>query len=979
MLQSSIKPAPRLSLFLLLILGFALPAASGHADTKENSPAPIPKSAAAIRRPPLDSVSELTKYIETLKAAHIAKKGERDEDEHSRVKPGSRPVHFNAKPVKRTANPSKASGGEDPKEEDGTDWLQAYRFYIKQRAYPNDKVDWGAIRRAAKKRNALPPAHLRPVSSTPTNTGKPGGSGPVSPGESSPSSRSSLSAPLSPGGSKWEFIGPKNLAVPYQIYYGQGATSGRVNAVAFTTPVKGQPDTTANTIYAGSAGGGVWKSANGGATWTPLSDGWPSLAVSSIAVDPTNPNKVYVGTGDFQGYGVYPFGMMRSTNGGATWTNSGQDQFGTTSVSHVVVDPESPNIVTVSTGHGIDFLGYVWRSTDSGATWTMAFNSPNAWSGLTISAPDSLGNRIYYAAAPGEIKSSGDRGVNWTTVNLPSGASLPTYPDIATSKTDPNTVYLLSPGDQNILKSTDAGTTWTDITGAFPGGYNYSQGYYDFHITTSSLVDRFKKVQDAVYVGLIDVDQSPNGGGLWRSMGLSYTDQAITHNDQHAMAVNPRNPNDMLVGNDGGLYRLTYNPTRDTWSFDTSPNKTLGITQFYHAAFHPYDASKMLGGTQDNATPISFGDLGNWKNVAGGDGGFAEIHPLAPNVQYATVYFGTTIRTTNGWNSSFQLNTGSGFTGFFAPIAVDTQDSSVLYWGSDTVWKYKFANNGGYTLSQLTPTLSNLGVMSYIAVSPSDSNRIYAASDVGELFMTTDGGKKWTEIDQGTPSLPNRYITSVTVDPDNPSRVIVTVSGTGSSHVWRCDDAAAKNRSWTDVSSGLPDVPANTVALDMTDSANTYYVGTDVGAFVTQNGGSSWSDLSQPLGLPNVQVNELRTVYGTGYLNAATYGRGMWRIRIANPIAPVTSITTIPTTAHGGATVTISITLLSPAPLGGQVVNLQSSNLAVFPVPASVPVVAGFNIKQLPVATAKVTKNTTVTITATAGGKSRSTKLLITP
>jgi photosystem II stability/assembly factor-like uncharacterized protein len=940
------------------------------------SPRPAQKArgnAAAHVHGPLDSVSALSAEIQRIEAKRRVKGGEADDDG---VKHVSGPATLALHPTKVKARGGDRARAARAKEESGTDWLEAYRFYVKQRAFPNDKVDFAAIKRGMKSRDRLPAAHLKPLSSTPSNGGK-GSGGPAARGQSL---SSALSAPLAAGGASptWEFLGPRNLPVPYRIYYGVGATSGRVNAIAYTTPVKGQPDTTANTIYIGSAGGGVWKSTNGGYSWTVLSDSWPTLPVSSIAVDPTNPNRVYVGTGDFQGYAVYPFGVMKSTDGGATWTNTGQSQFGTTCVSHVVVDPESPNIVTVSTGNGIDFFGYVWRSTDFGATWSKAFDSPNAWSGLTISAPDKLGKRFYYAAGLGDIWQSADRGQTWTSIGIPAGSSVPSFPDVAASKIDNNTVYLLSPGDEKIFKSTDAGANWTDITGSFPGGYNWSQYNYDFHVTTSTITNRFGRTADAVYVGMIDIEQSPNAGGLWRSLGATYTDQAITHNDQHSMAVNPRNPYDMLVGNDGGVYRLTYNAKRDTWLFDSTPNMSLGITQFYHGAYHPYDPTKMLGGTQDNSTPASFGNLGSWGNVGGGDGGFSEIHPLAPNVQYATSQFGGLFKTTDGWKSSSQLAFGSGFVGFFAPIAIDPQDPNVLYGGTDTVWKYQFSRFG-YNLFPLAPTLSNFGVISYIAVSPGDGKWIYAASSAGELFMTNDGGKNWSEIDQGATSLPNRYITGVAVSPDDPAKVVVTVSGTGEDHVWRCDNTVAAAPVWVDASGGLPDVPTNTVALDGVDPANTWYVGTDVGVFVTQDGGSSWSNMTQPLGLPNVQVNELRVTLGTGYLNAATYGRGMWRLKIANPIAPISRLGAIPANPRGGQTFTLVITMISPAPTGGQVVNLQSSNPAVIAVPAKVTVVAGFNIIQVPVSTAKVTGKTVVTITGSAGGKTRTLKLTVVP
>jgi photosystem II stability/assembly factor-like uncharacterized protein len=963
MLLPFVRPIPRQTVLPLIGLLLALPVAGALAEEDKAEVIPAKRPTISKKAPPMASVSELGRYIADLKAAAKARERVKEQAKEAGEKAAAKPGRKESKkeqPVKMYGPKREAN---DEEEEPGVGWLEAYHFYMKQRAYPNDQVDWSAIHRAAERRDGMPAAKLKPVSSTPTANPAPGAQ-----------SGSSVMAVGVPVGSQWEFLGPKNLTVPYRVYYGVGATSGRVNAIAYTTPPASGLDKTANTLYMGAAGGGVWKTTNNGLTWTPLSDGWPSLNVSSIAVDPKNPNKVFVGTGDYHGFGGYQFGIMRSTDGGTSWTSTGQAQFGMVAVSDIVIDPENSNIITASTGNGQDFFGYVWRSTDGGSTWNKAFDAYNSWASVAVSAPDAQGKRYYYAVGFGEIWRSADRGVTWSTVPLPGSANLGLWSDLATSRFDPLAVYLLSPGDQKVFASKDAGGTWVDMTGDIPGGYNWSQGWYDYQITVSSRLDPFNRPVDVVYVGLIDLAQSPFGGPAWRSIGRTYTAGALTHNDQHSMAVNPRNPNDMMVGNDGGLYRLTFNPKQDTWLFDSTPNRSLGITQFYHAAFHPFDSKKMLGGTQDNATPISFGDLGNWKNVGGGDGGYAEIHPLAPNFQVATSQFGLAYITQNAWKGYYQWGT-FGPSAFIAPMTIDSQNPNVLYLGSDRLEKFDLKS---FNIS-VGPLLSVYGYLMHIAVAPSDSNRIYAGSDLGELFMTTDGGATWSQIEQGSTSLPNRTITCIVVDPENPNRIVVTVSGTGSGHVFRCDNTTDANVAWTDISNGLPDVPANTIALDLTDSTNTYYVGTDVGAFVTQNGGGSWTNMTQPLGLPNVQVNELRAVYGTGYLNAATYGRGMWRIKIANPIAPVSSISTIPTTVKGGNPVTVAVTTLAPAPLGGQTVALQSDNPAVVPMPASIVMVAGFSRRQFRVMTTPVTTKTVVTLTASGGGKTRTTKLTLVP
>src|SRR5262249_52409923 len=153
----------------------------------------------------------------------------------------------------------------------------------------------------------------------------------------------------------WEFIGPQNLPVPNRIYNGDSPIIGRVNAMAFD-PV------TSGTFYLASATGGVWKTTDSGTTWKPLSDNWPSLQTSSLAIDPQNHNTIYVGTGDFDGSSGYSFGIMKTTDGGATWTNQGKTKFSYLAVSAIVVDPENSSIVTVTTGRGRNYWGYIWRS-----------------------------------------------------------------------------------------------------------------------------------------------------------------------------------------------------------------------------------------------------------------------------------------------------------------------------------------------------------------------------------------------------------------------------------------------------------------------------------------------------------------------------------------------------------------------------------------------------------------------------------------
>ncbi len=733
----------------------------------------------------------------------------------------------------------------DPKHrhklEEGPEYLEALWDYLYVRAYPNDSVDWLAYLRAAEQRDLMAGAFVPAA------------------------------------GAQWEFVGPRNTTPPYRTYFGTASVAGRVNAVAYD-PVN------SNVYYAGAPQGGVWKTTNGGATWQPLTDYWQFLQVACIAVHPTNPNVIYVGTGDFQGW-MRPFsqGVMRSTDGGQTWQSLGATQFGNRCVSDIIIDPENPNIITVCTGWGPyrSVAGSLWRSTDGGDTWTQVSTISAIWSDLAVSARNpATGVRYYYAVGhgnPGRLLRSSNRGQTWTTLTPPFSASNQSSLRVATSPNDPNRVYLMSGVDRQVWVSNDAGNTWTPMNPTVDGGFD--QAWYDatMHISTDGAGN------DVLYLGLVDVAQWTQAFG-WRSIGLGFTNQANIHVDIHCMAINPRNPNELLIGTDGGVYRLTYTPSTGAVNI-TGLNATLGITQLYWAAFHPTDPNRMMGGAQDNATPRANGNLSSWQCIVGGDGAYCAYNHTNPNIQYAS-YQGLRIyRTANNWSSSGYIGPeyGGDRVAFIAPLTVHPAQPNWMLAGTNYL----------YLWNEITRTWTNRvggqsltnGRLRAIAGAPSNANVIYTGGDDGQLWMTTNAGNSWRQINFG---LPNRAIMDIAVHPTNPYKVYVALGGTGTPHVYRCDNTLANPVQWVNISgsgiTGLPDVHTNTIALDPAAPDLVIYVGNDVGFFYTVDGGATWRNGTQPRGLPNVQVNTVRVVPATGYLMAATYGRGIWRIQL--PLTP---------------------------------------------------------------------------------------------
>lgn len=738
-------------------------------------------------------------------------------------------------------------------EEAGTDFWEAWLEYVKKRAYPNDRFDDEAIYRAIEHRSAMPGERIGI-----SRNGTAGLNG------------------------NWQELGPFNLDVPYRTYYGIRPTTGRVNTIA-VDPTNG------NTIYIGACNGGVWKTTDGGVNWTPLSDGWEHLAISRIVIDPTNPNTVYVGTGDFHAGDGFTQGLMKSTNGGASWVNLGRAEFGNRCVSGIIVDPETPSTVTVSTGGpGSGDYGQVWRSTNGGQTWSVSLSTATRWANVVCSALENGSNRYYYTigngTGGGNIWRSSDRGQTWTRLTSPLTNSVQ-YVEITVSPTNPNNVYILLGSAQKIYRSQDKGATWTDITGNFPGGYNWSQSFYNYHIVCSTKTVN-NVTSDVLYVGQIDFIQSQNADTVWRSIAQTYTGSAVAHNDQHGCAFNPSNPNEVFFSGDGGIFKTNYNPSNGSFTVSRL-SKDVNVVTFYSGDWHPTDPNRMIGGTQDNATPVVYNsDIANWENVGGGDGCGCGINPSNPNIQYASSQFLGIYRTSNNWSSSSDIspNVGNDRTPFIGMLYVDPNSPHNAFVGTNYLWRYN--NNSNNWTGRLGNTVLSPGdVVRSMAIPVGDSNFIVCGTGDGRVWYSTNAGTNWTQINTGSPGLPNRYVSAVNINPANKLDVIVTLGGTGSGHVYRCMDISAATRVWQNLSgsgaTALPDISANCFARDLTDPQNTWYVGTDIGVFVTFDAGQTWANASGPNGLPNVRVDAMKAIAGTGFLNIATYGRGMWRIPLS--------------------------------------------------------------------------------------------------
>ncbi len=740
--------------------------------------------------------------------------------------------------------------GQPVQDSKGTGFYAALEHWLRYRVGINGVIDHDEMARALKQREAMPPAVM--------------GGG-------------SAHAPYS----IWSYVGPNNLASPYQVYNGIGPLSGRKNAIA-------ADPSNANNLYVASSRGGIWKSTDAGVTWLPKSDSWPYPASSAVAVHPTDSNIVLAGTGDRVGPGVYAGGMMRSADGGNTWKQVGTSRMKTEVITKIIFHPTTPTIVVCCTGLStVRTGGGMYRSTDSGQTWTETQALNGNADDMDIATNNNLYAVVTNGANTGLVGVSTDFGQTWGAVPVNPNVNSQPALHVACSLTDANTVYLLSIGDEKIYKTTNGGTSWTDITGNFPisapfdPNYNWAQKTYDKWIGVGT-----NGTVDVLYVGLITIAQSVSGGAVWTDIAQSYaqTPPNYIHNDQHSFARSASDPTVVYFGGDGGLFRYSHAATPVLANF-TSLNATFKETLLYAMGLHPTDLTYILAGAQDNSSPASRGNLANWSNLEGADGGWCGFDLANPNRHFVTGYQGFVfLRTTmtgaatqigptdkgNSWPGAFIQPTVFGGTGG-SQIFIGGQD--IRMWQSGTTW---------------TTLKSFGGVVTTINTSPDDPKAMVAGTANGEIWSSLNPSNPgtWTRIDNST--FTGRPVGSLAIKPGtliNDKQVVLCgLQGTGPNHLWKTDDQFGFPPVWTNVSGNLPNTAINAVAFDPYN-VNRWYVGTDIGCFMTSNGGTTWTNMAY-LGLPNVQVNDLEVSKNKAYLYAATFGRGIWRIQISSIPAP---------------------------------------------------------------------------------------------
>lgn len=613
-----------------------------------------------------------------------------------------------------------------------------------------------------------------------------------------------------------------------------------------------------NVIYAGTPAGGLWISNDGGNTWTTTTDSLEALGVTSIVVDPFNSNTIYIASGDGDAADTYSLGVLKSTDGGQSWQQTGLnwDILQSRRISKLLSHPNNSDILLAATGSGI------YRTADAGQSWTLTLSGN--YKDMEFHPTDP--NIVYIAGT------SFFRSVNNGQSFQPVASGLPLVSAvnrlaIAVSKNDPNIVYVLagasgSSGFQGFYASTDAGLNFTQRSNSpnllgwqLDGSDSGGQSWYDLAIAASPVN------ANEVFVGGVNIWRTTDGGFSWNiNTHWVYPPSAAeyVHADIHSLDFYG---NTLYAGCDGGLFK-----TDDFGANWIDLSAGIVNTQFYRMGGYPGDPGLVLAGAQDNGSMRLADSV--WTQVFGADGMEAAIDYSNPDNMYVCYQFGGLLKSTDGGDSFFDIAPSSG--AWITPYLLDPSDPQRLYAGYNPLY---VSDNGGLNWSQVTiPGLS--GNIAHIAISPADPEVLYVGRS-NQLFRSVDYGANWQNISSGLP-FTQAAMTYFYTSPLNPDHIWATFSGyVPGIKVYRSIDGGAN---WENYSGSLPNLPANCVTVQG-NLEEGVYVGTDVGIYYRNHHMADWMPFFD--GLPNVIVDELEIHEASGMLRAATYGRGLWESPLA--------------------------------------------------------------------------------------------------
>ena len=693
-------------------------------------------------------------------------------------------------------------------------------------------------------------------------------------------SKSILAQRESNSSADWNFIGPLN-------------TGGRVTDVAIS------PDNDA-VLYVTTAVGGVFKTVDSGQNWTPVFDEIGKPSIGNIAIAPSNAQRIYVGTGEANGSATsgafYGNGIYKSDDAGTTWTHAGLEN--SDHIGRIAIDPTNPDrVFAAATGslYGYNAERGVYRTTNGGNSWDQVLFVTDSTSAIDVVVNPQNTDIVFaamwertrkpwirdYGGVSSAIHRSTDGGNTWIELGATNGLPAPDTETgrigLAISESNPSRIYARYTTNEianyfnGLYRSDDNGDTWTLVTLTELLGIDASFGWYFGNIRVNPTNP------DEVYVLGQSLSKTTNGGVSWQGV-------SGMHVDHHAMEYSRTNPNFILAGNDGGAY-ISQNGGSNWTKFTNLP-----ITQFYNIEVDYMQPNRLYGGTQDNNTIRTLtAGTNDWNSIIGGDGFHVNVDPSNNDYVYGESQWGNLRRSTDGGNNFTGATDGidgNDRVNWNTPVVLSPFNPEKVFYGSNRL----YISDRAVFWNPISPDLTNgqhpSGSLAYgtlTAIAPSHNNLdvIYTGSDDGKVHVTFDGGSSWNDISS---SLPDRYVTSIAISPSDDLTAYITFSGFGfldyDPHVFRTNDGG---QNWVDISGNLPSVPANDIIIN--EMEDILLVATDLNVWYSQNDGGSWTILGNDL--PMTIVRDLKLHEPTNTLYAGTFGRSMHSYDLSNIILNV--------------------------------------------------------------------------------------------
>jgi photosystem II stability/assembly factor-like uncharacterized protein len=667
---------------------------------------------------------------------------------------------------------------------------------------------------------------------------------------------------------QWDLAGPTNIG-------------GRMTSIVCHP-------TNPDVIWAGAAGGGVWTSRDAGKTWTSLWHSQDVLNVGSLAIDSTNPDTIYCGTGEadlssdsYAGVGIY-----QTSDGGKTWKLlADSNKTGIpTRIGAIAIDPFNPQHLRIGgVGQGEtspkknDFGG-MYVSRDSGLTWSreVFISNQNYWCHSIVFHPKQK-DVIFATFTERGVKSgiwrSTDGGKTWTHLlkGLPDPARFGRT-SLAISLSNPKVLYAFASDEASgqrdlllgVFRSDSGGDLWKSVSGS----HFKSEGQISYGNTIA--ID--PKDPKVVICGGVDLHLTKNGGKSWTKVtkwDAKRGSAHYAHADHHALLMPANAPGRIYSMNDGGM-----DVSEDTGASWSNRSNGLAATMYYDMDVAQSDGRSYGGGAQDNGTLVTTdGRSDDHFEILGGDGGWMVYDPQDAAHIYASFYNMGIYRFRGGTSSDVSPNAPDPERNsiWMCYITMDPSDSKRVYTGSTRVW---CTTNDGTSWQPISPVLDG-GAISAIEVAPADPNRIYVGTEHGGVFRSLDRGKTWSPDISGA-TMPGNMVTRLeTTKKLGADVVLATVANSGHSHVFRSQNGGL---TWSDIDKGqLPDVPHHAVLIKP-DEPNVVFVANDAGVFSSLDHGMTWTNMSG--NLPNVMVIDLVYQLKDKLLYAATYGRSIWKIKV---------------------------------------------------------------------------------------------------